>query len=42
MPDYRLLSARYGRRFVPQDMDNLQPIPSGILGKVELISRSAQ
>jgi hypothetical protein len=42
LPDYRLLWARYGRRFVPQDMDNLQPIPSGILGRVELISRSAQ
>ena len=41
-PDYRLLWARYGRRFVPQDMDNLQPLPSGLLGKVRLVSRSAQ
>ena len=42
LPDYQLLWARYGRRFDPQDMNNLQPLPSGLLGKVELISRSAQ
>ena len=41
IPDYRLLWERYGRRFAPQDMDNLQPLPSGILGKVQLIRRSA-
>jgi hypothetical protein len=41
-PDYQLLWARYGRRFDPQDMDNLQPLPSGLIGKVELISRNAQ
>ena len=41
LPDYELLWARYGRRFEPQDMDHLQPAPSGLLGKVELISRSA-
>lgn len=40
LPDYRLLWARYGRRFVPQDMNDLEPIPSGILGKVELLQRS--
>lgn len=37
LPDYRLLWARYGRRFAPQDMKNLQPLPSGLLGKVELL-----
>jgi hypothetical protein len=42
LPNYRLLWARYGRRFVPQDMDHLQPIPSGMLGKVELMQRSKQ
>jgi hypothetical protein len=42
LPDYRLLWARYGNRFAPQDMDHLQPLPSGLLGKVELIRRSAQ
>ena len=36
-PDYRLLRDRYGLRFVPQDMDNLQPLPSGITGRVSLI-----
>ncbi|NYF80363.1 glycosyl hydrolase [Granulicella arctica] len=38
LPDYRLLNLRYGQRFVPQDMDNLQPLPSGILGPVKLIA----
>ena len=36
LPDYRLLNDRYGRRFVPQDMDHLQPLPSGLIGEVEL------
>jgi hypothetical protein len=40
LPEYRLLSARYGRRFVPQDLDHLQPLPSGLLGRVELIGRT--
>jgi hypothetical protein len=34
--DYAALRARYGRRFDPQDMDNLKPIPSGLLGPVHL------
>ena len=42
MPDYRLLWLRYGQRFTPQDMDNLKPLPSGLLGKVELITSTAQ
>ncbi len=37
LPDYRLLNARYGVRFIPQDMDNLKPLPSGMLGPVTLI-----
>lgn len=36
LPDYRLLNDRYGERFVPQDMNNLQPLPSGLLGGVRL------
>ena len=36
LPDYKLLNLRYGVRFVPQGFDGLQPLPSGILGKVEL------
>ena len=35
--DYRLLWDRYGMLFVPQDMQNLHPLPSGILGPVILI-----
>lgn len=31
-PDYRLLNLRYGERFQPQDMENLQPLPSGLIG----------
>jgi hypothetical protein len=36
-PDYRLLRDRYGLLFDPQGMENLEPLPSGILGKVTLI-----
>lgn len=38
--DYSALEARYGRRFVPQDMDHLQPLPSGILGPVTILQQS--
>lgn len=41
LPDYRLLWARYGRRFVPQDMDHLEPVPSGLFGPIHLIERSS-
>jgi len=36
--DYRLLNARYGERFTPQNMENLQPLPSGMLGAVHLLA----
>jgi hypothetical protein len=36
LPDYRLLTDRYGERFVRQDMDKVQPLPSGILGGLRL------
>ncbi|MGO8719888.1 MAG: glycosyl hydrolase [Acidobacteriaceae bacterium] len=36
LPDYRLLNQRYGERFAPQDMEDLQPLPSGLLGHVYL------
>ena len=39
LPDYRLLNDRYGERFTPQDVQNLQPLPSGILGRVRLVVR---
>lgn len=37
LPDYRLLWDRYGMLFVPQGMQNLHPLPSGILGPIALI-----
>ncbi len=39
LPDYKLLNLRYGVRFEPQDMENLQPLPSGLLGTVRLIAK---
>jgi len=36
LPTYRLLNERYGERFTPQDMGNLQALPSGILGELNL------
>jgi len=39
MPDYKLLSLRYGVRFQAQDMENLQPLPSGLTGPITLIAR---
>jgi hypothetical protein len=35
-PSYRLLKLRYTERFTPQDMDNLKPLPSGLLEAVRL------
>jgi hypothetical protein len=39
--DYSALYAKYGKRFEPQDMDNLKPIPSGIIGQVSLVEEPA-
>jgi hypothetical protein len=35
--DYTALNAKFGKRFDPQDMDNLKPLPSGLLGPVKLL-----
>ena len=40
LPDYRLLNLRYGERFQAQDMDKVQPVPSGLLGPIRLIVES--
>jgi hypothetical protein len=40
--DYTALNAKYGKRFDPQDMDNLKPIPSGLIGAVRLISETEE
>jgi len=39
LPNYRLLYARYGVEFIPQGMEHLEPLPSGMLGPVTLIER---
>jgi len=40
--DLTALRARFGHRFDPQDMDNLHPIPSGLLGHTTLEIRPSQ
>ena len=37
LPDYPLLNSRYGERFVPQDLDQGKPLPSGLIGKPQLL-----
>jgi hypothetical protein len=36
LPDYRLLTLRYGDRFQPQGMELIRPLPSGLVGPVRL------
>jgi hypothetical protein len=36
LPDYKLLNLRFGERFTPQDMQDLRPLPSGLLGPIHL------
>ncbi|WP_395406205.1 glycosylhydrolase-like jelly roll fold domain-containing protein [Pseudoduganella sp. UC29_106] len=40
--DHRLLWARYGQRFVPQDTQLIIPHPSGLLGPVRLLAGEAK
>ena len=37
LPNYRLLNLRYGERFVPQDMDQVKVLPSGLTAPVRLV-----
>jgi len=37
--DHRALIQKYGDRFQDQDMQNLQPLPAGLLGPVRLIAK---
>ncbi|HWC96110.1 MAG TPA: glycosyl hydrolase [Candidatus Sulfopaludibacter sp.] len=39
LPDYKDLTAKYGERFQAQDMQLVQPQPSGILDGVRLVTR---
>jgi hypothetical protein len=36
-PRYRLLNARYGERFTPEDMQGLRPLPAGVLGTIRVL-----
>jgi hypothetical protein len=40
--DYTALKAKYGDRFQMQDMNNLQPVPSGIFGPVRIVREREQ
>lgn len=37
-PDYRLLNLRYGVKFEPQDMDQIRPVPAGLMGPIRLVA----
>jgi hypothetical protein len=39
--DYRLLHARFGERFTPQDIDRIAPQPSGLIGQATLVETAA-
>jgi hypothetical protein len=39
LPDYKALNARYGERFQAQDLQNLKPVPAGLLGQVRVVAR---
>jgi hypothetical protein len=39
-PNYRLLNLRYGERFAPQDMDQVQVLPSGLMAPVRLVTEA--
>jgi hypothetical protein len=40
--DYKPLIAKYGDRFQMQDLDQLKPVPSGLLGTIHLVGGEAQ
>jgi hypothetical protein len=39
--DYEGLVQKYGNRFQPQDLNQIQPLPSGLLGPVRLVATAA-
>ena len=39
--DYKPLIAKYGDRFQMQDLNKVEPIPSGILGQIHLVTQDA-
>ena len=40
--DYKPLIAKYGDRFQMQDLDQVKPVSSGLLGTIHLVSGAAQ
>ena len=40
--DYQPLIAKYGERFQMQDLDQVKPVASGLLGTIHLVSGEAQ
>jgi len=40
--DYSALYAKYGKRFEPQDMNDLHPIPSGLFGPIRLFEETPE
>ena len=42
LPNYRLLYSKYGVEFIPQGMEDLKPLPSGLLGPVSLVEGWAE
>jgi hypothetical protein len=40
--DYKPLIEKYGDRFQMQDLDKVQPIPSGILGEIHLVTEATR
>jgi alpha-L-rhamnosidase len=41
LPDYKELIAKYGDRFQPQDLNDLKPLPAGLLGHLQLTDNRA-
>ena len=39
LPDLAPLRGKYGTRFDPQDQDRIQPLPSGLLGAIHLVTQ---
>jgi hypothetical protein len=37
LPDYKELNKKYGERFQPQDMQNLEPVPAGLLEAIRIM-----
>ena len=41
LPDYKALTAKYGERFQAQDMNLIAPVPSGLIGPIQLFASEA-